>query len=109
MKPKGVNIVFIVVFSYNRASSCIVSIFEQLGNLPGSTRILAAQEQHAKAMQENFSPEENKVYGEYFDLFQKHLQTNFSPTNLNQVMHFFSNKKDADILPFHYLYKRISR
>jgi hypothetical protein len=37
-------------------------------------------------MQENFSPEENKVYGEYFDLFQKHLQSNFSPTNLNQVM-----------------------
>lgn len=69
-----------------RASSCIISIFEQLGNLPGSTRILAAQEQHAKAMQENFSPEENKVYGEYFDLFQKHLQSNFSPTNLNQVM-----------------------
>ncbi|XP_046649082.1 D-beta-hydroxybutyrate dehydrogenase, mitochondrial-like [Daphnia pulicaria] len=54
------------------------------GNLPGSTRILAAQSKHAKAMQENFSEEDNQAYGEYFDLFQKHLQTNFCATNLNQ-------------------------
>lgn len=46
---------------------------------------MAAQSKHAKAMQENFSEEDNQAYGEYFDLFQKHLQTNFCATNLNQV------------------------
>ncbi|XP_057379581.1 D-beta-hydroxybutyrate dehydrogenase, mitochondrial-like [Daphnia carinata] len=54
------------------------------GNLPGSTRILAAQAQHAEAMKKNFNKEEKQMYGEYFDLFQKHLQTNFAAPNLNE-------------------------
>ncbi len=46
---------------------------------------MAAQAQYAEAMRKNFSHEDNQLYGDYFELFQKHLETNFSAANLNQV------------------------
>lgn len=61
------------------------ALFDLLGNLPGSTRILSAQAQHAEAMKNHFDEEQKQMYGEYFDLFQHHLQTNFAAPNLNRV------------------------
>ena len=48
------------------------------GNLPGSTRLLANQARQAEAMRQAMSEQDRLIYGDYFESFQKHLQTNFA-------------------------------
>ena len=49
---------------------------------------MSLQTMHASIMKESFQPIDWKVYGEYFECFQEHLQKNFSfPTKA--VMQFY--------------------
>lgn len=46
---------------------------------------MTGQQKHAKNMKENFTPEVKNLYGNYFDLFQKHLEANFPTSDVDQV------------------------